>query len=98
MALSSFTAEGAEPYVAAFLLLLGLYILFRFAFNGQSKPVQPRPLPGRFLSPLGLVAGFFDAAGGDGWGAIATSSLLSSGNVEPRKAIGTVDTSEFFVA
>lgn len=97
MALSSFNAEGAEPYVATALLLLGAYILFRFAFNANSKPVEPRPLSGRFLSPLGLVAGFIDAAGG-GWGPIGTSGLLSSGKVEPRKAVGTIDTSEFCVA
>jgi uncharacterized membrane protein YfcA len=44
------------------------------------------------------VAGFLDAAGGGGWGPISTPTLLSSGRMEPRKIIGTVDTSEFVVA
>src|SRR5215216_1732753 len=33
-----------------------------------------------------------------GWGPISTPTLLSSGRMEPRKIIGTVDTSEFLVA
>jgi uncharacterized protein len=36
--------------------------------------------------------------GGGGWGPISTPTLLSSGRMEPRKIIGTVDTSEFVVA
>ena len=44
------------------------------------------------------MAGFLDAFGGGGWGPIATPTLLSSGRMEPRKIIGTVDTSEFLVA
>ena len=57
----------------------------------------PRP-GGRFLGPLGLIAGFLDASGGGGWGPVATSSLLASGRLEPRKVVGSVDTSEFVVA
>ncbi|HSL00987.1 MAG TPA: sulfite exporter TauE/SafE family protein, partial [Rubrobacteraceae bacterium] len=33
-----------------------------------------------------------------GWGPISTPTLLSSGRMEPRKVVGTVDTSEFIVA
>ena len=57
-----------------------------------------RPISRAFLAPLGLVAGFLDAAGGGGWGPISTPTLLSSGRMEPRKIVGTVDTSEFVVA
>ena len=53
------------------------------------------PLRSRFLAPLGLLAGFVDATGGGGWGPVATPTLLVSGRVEPRKVIGSVDTSEF---
>ncbi len=96
--LSSISAEAAKPYIAVFLFVLGVYILGRFSFRGRETPVKVRPLPGRFLGPLGLVAGFLDAAGGGGWGPISTPTLLSSGRMEPRKIIGTVDTSEFVVA
>jgi uncharacterized protein len=95
---SVITAEAAEPIVAIFLFCLGVYILARFSFRRHEKPVRVRPVPGKFLGPLGLVAGFLDAAGGGGWGPISTPTLLSSGRMEPRKIVGTVDTSEFVVA
>ena len=67
-------------------------------FRRHERPVSVRPVSSTFLAPLGLVAGFLDAAGGGGWGPISTPTLLSSGRMEPRKIIGTVDTSEFVVA
>ena len=97
--LSTFiTAEAAEPIVAIFLFALGVFVLARFSFRRHQRPVQVRPVPRTFLGPLGLIAGFLDAAGGGGWGPISTPTLLSSGRMEPRKIIGTVDTSEFLVA
>jgi uncharacterized membrane protein YfcA len=95
---SVITAEAAEPIIAIFLFSLGLYILARFSFRRRENPVIVRPVAKSFLAPLGLVAGFLDAAGGGGWGPISTPTLLSSGRMEPRKIIGTVDTSEFVVA
>src|SRR4028119_2354318 len=97
MVLSSISAEAAQPVVAIFLFGLGVYILVRFSFK-VSNLISERPISRKFLSPLGLVAGFLDAAGGGGWGPISTPTLLSSGRMEPRKIIGTVDTSEFLVA
>jgi uncharacterized protein len=91
-------AAVAEPVVAIFLFLLGGYVLARFALNRTTQVVQNLPIPRAFLSPLGFIAGFLDAAGGGGWGPIATPTLLSSGRMEPRKVVGTVDTSEFIVA
>src|SRR5215207_6566844 len=97
--LSSFiTAEAAEPIVAIFLFGLGVFVLARFSFRWHERPVQVRPVSRGFLAPLGLIAGFLDAAGGGGWGPISTPTLLSSGRMEPRKIIGTVDTSEFVIA
>ncbi|MGW4473778.1 sulfite exporter TauE/SafE family protein [Nonomuraea sp. NPDC004354] len=57
-----------------------------------------KPLRKRFLAPLGLLAGFVDATGGGGWGPVGTPAILASGRLEPRKVIGSVDTSEFLVA
>ncbi len=96
--LSSISADAAKPYIAVFLFGLGVYILARFSFRRKEKPIRVRPIPGKFLVSLGLTAGFLDAAGGGGWGPISTPTLLSSGRMEPRKIIGTVDTSEFVVA
>src|ERR671916_1998032 len=98
VALSSISAEIAAPLVAIFLFCLGAYVLSRFSFRRNERPVVVRPIAKKFLSPLGFVAGFLDAAGGGGWGPISTPTLLTSGRMEPRKVIGTVDTSEFVVA
>ena len=57
-----------------------------------------KPMRKRFLAPLGLVAGFVDATGGGGWGPVGTPAILASGRMEPRKVIGSIDTSEFLVA
>jgi len=90
--------EMLAPVIAIFLFALGAYVLARFSFRRREKPVEERPVARAFLAPLGLVAGFLDAAGGGGWGPISTPTLLSSGRMEPRKVVGTVDTSEFVVA
>jgi uncharacterized protein len=95
--LSSLTTESAEPWMAGILLALGVYILLRFATKLPTLRLDSPPKK-RFLTPLGLFAGFVDATGGGGWGPVATPTLISSGRMVPRKVIGTVDTSEFLVA
>ena len=97
-ALSSIDGETAAPYVGALLLSLGVYVLYRFLALGGRRPTFKGTLSKRFLAPLGLVAGAVDAMGGGGWGPVGTTSLLSSGRLEPRKVIGSIDTSEFVVA
>jgi hypothetical protein len=96
--LSSISAEIARPWMAGVLLALGVYILARFTVFGTPKPRGRRYVRGRYLAPLGLGAGFVDATGGGGWGPVATPTILASGKYEPRKVIGSVDTSEFLVA
>lgn len=95
--LSSISTEAAAPWMAGILLALGVYLLIRFTRPLADRRSRP-PLRSRFLAPLGLVAGFIDSTGGGGWGPVATPSLLVSGRMEPRKVIGSVDTSEFVVA
>lgn len=97
--LSSLSTEAAAPYMAALLVVLGCYVLLRFSVRAVAAKVISGARPGaRFLAPLGLVAGFVDATGGGGWGPVATSTLLASGRLEPRKVVGSVDTAEFVVA
>ena len=96
--LSNISAELAKPWMAAVLLLLGVYILFRFTLGRRPRPSGRPYVRGRYLAPLGLGAGFIDATGGGGWGPVATPTLLATGKMEPRKVIGSVDTSEFLVA
>lgn len=96
--LSWLSTEIAAPVMSLVLLTLGLYILVRFTFRGLSTQHLGKPLRRRFLTPLGLFAGFVDATGGGGWGPVGTPALLASGRLEPRKVVGSIDTSEFLVA
>jgi uncharacterized membrane protein YfcA len=95
--LSSMATDSARPWMSGILLALGLYLMLRFSTRLPTQRLDV-PLRRRFLTPLGLFAGFIDATGGGGWGPVATPSLISSGRMTPRKVIGTVDTSEFLVA
>ncbi|MEU0069915.1 sulfite exporter TauE/SafE family protein [Streptomyces sp. NPDC006332] len=96
--LSKLSTEVAEPAMSLILLGLGLYVMSRFTLRGLPEDRLGKPLHKRFLTPLGLVAGFLDATGGGGWGPVGTPALLASGRMEPRKVIGSIDTSEFVVA
>lgn len=73
-------------------------MLARFTVRGLRKDRLGQPLRKRFLAPLGLFAGFVDATGGGGWGPVGTPAILASGRLEPRKVIGSIDTSEFLVS
>jgi uncharacterized membrane protein YfcA len=96
--LSSVSADLAKPWMAGILLALGIYILCRFTLFATPRPRGRRYVRARYLAPLGLGAGFIDATGGGGWGPVATPTILATGKYEPRKVIGSVDTSEFLVA
>jgi uncharacterized protein len=90
--LTSIPGDTIKPYINAYLLCLGLMILWR-ATRTRTEPTHLRT---RFIAPLGFSGGFFDAIGGGGWGATVTSTLLCAG-IEARRAIGTVNAAEFFV-
>ncbi|MGY1713328.1 sulfite exporter TauE/SafE family protein [Geodermatophilus nigrescens] len=96
--LSNLSTEVAAPVMSLILLGLGIYLLVRFTLRGIDRRNLGKPVRKRFLGPLGLVAGFVDATGGGGWGPVGTPALLASGRMEPRKVIGSIDTSEFLVA
>src|SRR5688572_30409673 len=96
--LTSLSTEIAAPVMSLILLALGIYILLRFTLWGLNRKNLGKPMRARFLGPLGLVAGFVDATGGGGWGPVGTPAILASGRMEPRKVIGSIDTSEFLVA
>jgi uncharacterized membrane protein YfcA len=96
--LSGLSTEIAAPVMSLILLTLGVYILVRFTLRGIDRRHLGKPMRKRFLGPLGLVAGFVDATGGGGWGPVGTPAILASGRMEPRKVIGSIDTSEFLVA
>ena len=96
--LSNIPGDVAKPWVAGLLLALGGYVIWRFLRLGGRRPQFKGRLSAYFLAPLGIVAGLMDAIGGGGWGPVGTTSLLSSGRLEPRKVVGSIDTAEFVVA
>lgn len=89
--LASLPGETIKPFVAAYLLVMGLVIVLKGLRRVVQGEVRTR------LVPLGLIGGFLDAAGGGGWGPIVASTLVARGN-HPRFTIGSVNFAEFFVA
>ncbi|PAE32160.1 sulfite exporter TauE/SafE family protein [Bacillus sp. 7884-1] len=97
--LSSLPGDKIKPFISVFLILLGFYILIRFLFfNHLPSKNQGSTFSIKFLTPLGIVGGFFDAVGGGGWGPITAPVLIAKNGISPKKVIGTVDTSEFAIA
>lgn len=90
--LSKIDGQAIKPWIALYLLVMGVRILIK-AFrpaNGISKALRQR------LPILGLFGGFMDAIGGGGWGPVVTTTMLANGE-PPRKTIGSVNLTEFFV-
>ncbi len=90
--LAGINGQTIKPFVVAYLGLMGLYILWRGWRNAPTRPLRPSWA----IAPLGLIGGFLDAIGGGGWGPTVSSTLVGAGQ-EPRRAIGTVNTAEFFL-
>ncbi|MCD6263447.1 sulfite exporter TauE/SafE family protein [Candidatus Bathyarchaeota archaeon] len=89
--LTAIPAKMIKPFVAFYLLIMGIMILRKALKKTEKKNVKT------ILFPLGLLGGFFDAIGGGGWGPIVTSTLVARGS-NPRFAIGSVNLAEFFVS
>lgn len=87
-----FNGEKIKPYISGYLLILGLIILYKSFHYKSKKKVQLK-----HIEILAICGGFFDAIGGGGWGPIVTSNIIKQGK-SPKKAIGTVNTTEFFIA
>lgn len=88
--ITQFDGKVLKPFISAYLLLMGLYILSK-AYRHIIQRKEPK-----HVAKLALFGGFVDAAGGGGWGPVVTSSLLGSGS-DPRTTIGTVNFAEFFL-
>ena len=89
--LASVPGNVFRPWVSAYLLLVGLVILW--------KALRPAPkvfVRLRGVAPLGFFGGMLDAIGGGGWGPFVTSTLIGNG-AAPRTIIGSVNAAEFFV-
>jgi uncharacterized protein len=89
--LVSVPGEIFRPVISAYLMLLGLFILW--------KAFRPRvwvAASSKTVLPLGFCGGIIDAIGGGGWGPLVTTTLLGRGTA-PRMTIGSVNAAEFFV-
>jgi hypothetical protein len=96
--LSHLSTDAAKPWMAGILAVLGAYLLVRFALRPASRRRSTGMLRSRFLVPLGGFAGFLNTTGGGGWGPVVTPALLATGELEPRKVVGSAGTSQFLVA
>jgi uncharacterized membrane protein YfcA len=86
--LTQIHAGVARPVILTYLAGIGVYLIWR------SRHFPPTHRAPKIVEPLAVVGGFLDAAGGGGWGPVVTSNLLVQG-AEPRRTIGTVNTTEF---
>jgi hypothetical protein len=89
--LTSLPADSIRPFVSVYLLAMGVLIIVK-----SFRPLREGHVR-TGLVPLGFVGGLFDSIGGGGWGPIVTSTLMARGN-GARRAIGSVNFTEFFVA
>ncbi|PYE87393.1 sulfite exporter TauE/SafE family protein [Phyllobacterium leguminum] len=89
--LTQIDGKAIEPFVSAYLVAVGLYILFK-----ALRPLWPRDVRDWIIPYVGFCGGLLDAAGGGGWGPIVTTSLVGRGH-DPKKVIGSTNLTEFLV-
>ena len=88
--LTQIDGDALKPWVAGYLLLMGVVILFK-AF----RELVPREVTSH-VSLVGFFGAMVDAIGGGGWGPIVASNLIARGH-ELRLTVGSVNAVEFFV-
>ncbi len=88
--LSSLAVGKLRPFIAAYLVLMGIIIIYKVWKDFPSKRVTG------YIGPLGFFGALIDAIGGGGWGPIVASNLAARGN-DIRTTVGTVIAVEFFV-
>lgn len=89
--LSSVDGDAIKPWVAGYLLVMGLYVVSKVFKRIRKNHDAPR-----HVAKLALTGGFVDAVGGGGWGPVVTTTLVGTGH-DPRTTIGSVNLAEFFL-
>lgn len=82
--LASLPGDALKPWIAGYLLLMGVAIIYK-AF----RDFPPRRVT-THLAPLGFFGALVDAIGGGGWGPTVASNLMARGNAF-RMTVGTVN-------
>mgnify|MGYP003397191414 FL=1 len=88
--LTTIDGDMLKPWIAGYLLLMGIMILFK-----SFRELVPREVTAH-VSALGFFGALMDAIGGGGWGPIVASNLIARGH-ELRLTVGSVNAVEFFV-
>ncbi len=88
--LTSIDGDMLKPWIAGYLLLMGVMILFK-----SFRELVPKEVTSH-VSILGFFGALMDAIGGGGWGPIVASNLIARGH-ELRLTVGSVNAVEFFV-
>jgi uncharacterized protein len=88
--LTTIDGEMLKPWIAGYLLLMGIMILFK-----SFRELVPKEVTSH-ISALGFFGALMDAIGGGGWGPIVASNLIARGH-ELRLTVGSVNAVEFFV-
>ena len=88
--LTTIDGNALKPWIAGYLLLMGVVILFK-AF----RELVPREVTSH-VSTVVFFGALLDAMGGGGWGPIVASNLIARGH-ELRLTVGSVNAVEFFV-
>ena len=78
--------------ISIYLLFMGIFLIAKAYAKIKLQFKQKISV----VVPLAVTGGFVDGAGGGGWGPVVTTSLLG-GKMMPKKVIGTVNASEFFI-
>ncbi|ARQ09326.1 TauE/SafE family permease protein [Rhizobium etli] len=89
--LANIDGKVVEPFVSAYLIAIGLLILFK-AF----RPRPTREVRDWIVPPVGFFGGVLDAIGGGGWGPVVTSTLVGRGH-DLKRVIGSTNFTEFAV-
>ena len=91
--LTNIDGKTIKPLISVYLIIMGIYII---AKSVKKNLFEDNKVNIKKTSALALTGGALDAIGGGGWGPVVTTTLISSGH-EPKKVIGSVNSSEFFV-
>lgn len=86
-----FDGDIIKPFISTYLMILGLWIIYKEVLI-KVKPVRKI----KRVGGLAMVGGLLDAIGGGGWGPVVTSNLIHKG-ITPKRVIGSVNITEFFV-
>jgi len=99
--LANVDGDRLRPYLSALLLVVGIRILVRFSRQATIPAPAPtraqRRAPRRGLSVAAFAGGITNGLIG-AWGPVVTPVLLARDDIEPRVAIGSVNTAEVAVA